>query len=248
MNAIDDNQYTRHIKKLGEKIRADHPKIKAILCVSAHWLTRGTFVTSAETPKMIYDMQGFPDELYQVKYPALGSSALAQRITQLEGEPQIHSDQGSWGLDHGTWSVLVHLFPEAKIPVLQLSIDITQPGPFHLEMGRRLQALRDEGVLIIGSGNIVHNLRKISWTLDATPFPWAIEFDSWAKAKLQDHDFSSLTQLYDQFPAGQMSVPTPDHYFPMLYILGASIGTDKFHIEYEEMQNASISMLSFRYD
>ena len=243
MNAIADNSFTRTLKKLGPELETP----RAILMVSAHWQTAGTFVTSTAEPKTIYDMSGFPDELYQVKYPAPGDPKLAAEIQQLVSSPQILLDEGSWGLDHGTWSVLVHLFPKANIPVLQLSLDRAASPQAHFELGQKLRTLRQQGILILGSGNVVHNLRKISWEETATPFSWAVEFSQWFEQQLAQRNFSALINDFRQTETGRLSVPTLEHYLPSLYILGAAEDSETAKLEFTEIQNGSIAMTSFSF-
>ncbi|MBC7420951.1 MAG: 4,5-DOPA dioxygenase extradiol [Bdellovibrio sp.] len=242
MNAIQDNAFTQTLKKMGGELE----KPRAVLCVSAHWMTEGTFVTSSEHPKMIYDMYGFPEELYKVKYAASGSLKIAEEVQSKSQQPPIHLDEGKWGLDHGSWSVLKYLFPFADIPVLQLSLDMTKAPEYHFEIGKKIQALRESGVLIIGSGNVVHNLQNMSWNEKEKPFDWAVEYDEWIKQKLIDQDYAALMKDYNKTKVGQMSVPTLDHYLPMAYVLGAAAKNDKLKFEYEGMQNGSISMRAFR--
>ena len=243
MNAVADNSFTRSLNSLGRRL----PKPRAILMVSAHWMTKGTWVTAMALPKTIHDFYGFPQELFNVQYPAPGSPELAQEIQTLIHLPQIHLDESNWGLDHGTWSVLRHLYPAADIPVLQMSLDLSQPPEYHFQLGQQLQTLRDQGVLIVGSGNIVHNLRRIDWEENARPFDWAIEFDESVKGHLENRSFKELKGSLLSTEAGRLSVPTPEHYYPLLYILGASVNSDVLKFEYESFQNASISMrtLSF---
>ena len=239
MNALACNDYTRKLGQLGREL----PKPRSILCISAHWMTDQVWITGMKQPKTIHDFHGFPEELFKVEYPAPGNPELAEHIqAQI---PDSRVDVNKWGLDHGTWSVLKHVYPEANIPVLQLSLFIRKPAQFHFELGRKLQFLRDEGVLIIGSGNIVHNLREIVWETDATPFDWAVNFDEWAKAKIEARDYDALVYDYEEKEAGRLSVPTPDHYYPLLYVLGASDEKDSLQVEYEEIQNGSISMRTF---
>lgn len=243
MNAIADNPYTRRLAELGSEI----PKPKAILCVSAHWMSEGSWITGMERPRTIHDFYGFPKELFEISYPAPGSPEMAGFIRETVKDPQIQADHEMWGLDHGTWSVLRHMYPDADIPVLQLSLYMEQPGEYHLKLGRELRALRDQGILIVGSGNIVHNLRQIRWEEDSKPYDWAVEFDEWSKERIINRNFETLARDYNQSPAGKLSVPTPDHYYPLLYVLGASDERDNLRFEYEGIQNASISMrcLSF---
>lgn len=238
MNAIADNQFTRTLGTLGKRI----PKPTAILCVSAHWMSEGTWVTGMSTPKTIHDFYGFPQALFDVQYPAKGNPELAQFMRDEIKDPRINIDREMWGLDHGTWSVLKHMYPEADIPVLQLSIYMEQPPEYHVRVGEELRRLREKGVLIVGSGNIVHNLRRIIWEQDAKPYEWALEFDQWVKEKLEKRDFTAIQNDVLKTEAGKLSVPTPDHWYPLLYTIGASEKNDEMKFEYEEMQNGSISM------
>ncbi len=240
MNAIQSNTFTDSLKALSTKIE----RPTAILCISAHWMTKGTWVTRMANPQTIHDFHGFPDELNAVQYPAPGSPETAEWIRSHINEPSIDADDGEWGLDHGTWSLLRHMYPEADVPVLQLSLAIEEPGPFHLRLGEKLRDLRDRGVLILGSGNIVHNLRKIVWDSEANTYTWAKEFDAWSKAKIEARDFESLAKDFAKTEAGRLSVPTPEHYYPLLYALGASHAEDAIAFEFEGMQNGSISMRS----
>lgn len=243
MNAIAHNDFTRKLSNLGRAL----PTPKYILCISAHWLTQGTWVTHMAEPKTIHDFYGFPEELFDVLYPAKGSAELAELVQQQIDEPQIGVDDNLWGFDHGTWSVLKHLYPEAQIPVVQLSLDISKPPQFHFDLGKKLARLRNLGVLIVGSGNIVHNLSAVSWDDTAQPHKWAIEFDEWVKKELLVRNFAALTRDYLKSEAGKLSVPTPDHYYPLLYILGAVTNDDALHFDYEGFQNASISMRCLRF-
>lgn len=240
MNAIESNDFTRSLNVLGQNL----PRPKAILCVSAHWITQGTWVTYMKDPKTIHDFYGFPEELFRVQYPAPGSIEVADQLSQRIQIPKIGLDDSEWGLDHGTWSLLKHMYPKADIPVLQLSLDIKKPAQFHYELGQKLKFMRDEGVLILGSGNIVHNLRKISWDTQAKPWDWAVEFDAWVKEKIRKKDFMALVKDCKKTDAGKLSIPTWEHYYPLLYILGATHLTEKHSFVYEGMQNGSISMTS----
>ncbi len=244
MNAIAKNDYTETLNLLGASL----PAPKAILTISAHWLTNGTFITSTDTPKIIYDFYGFPDELYKVTYPAPGSEKMALEIQKSLTETEIQLDNGSWGFDHGTWSVLKHLFPKAEVPVLQLSIDIRKSPENHLNLGHQLARLREQGILIVASGNIVHNLRSFSWRETDDVYPWAEEFDSWVKKQLLERNFAALATEYNKTEAGRMSVPSLDHYLPLLHIAGASRKEDKLRFVYEKIQNASIAMRSFIFE
>ena len=243
MNAIEKNSFTQ---KLSE-ISASLVPPKAILVISAHWLSEGTLLTSAAQPRMIYDMYGFPPALYQMKYPAPGDPNLVKEIQSLIADPQIESDGGKWGFDHGAWSILVHLFPQAQIPVLQMSIDFKQSFEFHFGLGRKLRALRDRGVLIIGSGNVVHNLGELSWNEDEPAYPWAQEFANWYTTKLLEKNYTALMQDYRKLKSGRMAVPTTEHYIPALYIMGAAAESETAVLEYVGIQNGSIAMTSFRF-
>lgn len=242
MNAIEVNPYSRALNRLGVEL----PKPKAILVVSAHWMTSGTWVTEMDFPKTIHDFSGFPPALHEVQYPAPGSPELAQLVRKNVSVPLIQSDLEEWGLDHGTWAVLRHMYPGADIPVVQLSLDLSQGPEYHFNIGQQLSVLRDRGVLILGSGNLVHNLRQIRWGADAQPYEWAIEFDEWLKKKLQDGDFKAVLSEFNSTSAGRLSVPSMEHYYPLAYILGAASDQDELKFEYEELQNGSISMRSFR--
>lgn len=243
MNAIENNSYTQSLNHVGKIL----PKPKAILMISAHWMTKGTWVTHMKNPKTIHDFYGFPQELFDVNYPAPGNPELAEKINLQITDPNISLDENDWGLDHGTWAVLKHVYPKADVPIVQLSLDMTKPAEFHFELGRKLNSLRDQGILIMGSGNIVHNLRRISWEENAKPFDWAVEFDEWSKKNLSDRNFNEMIRNHLKSEAGRLSVPTPDHYYPLLYILGASDEKDQVHFDYEGMQNGSISMRSVRF-
>lgn len=243
MNAISDNAFTRTLAGLGRRL----PKPRAILCVSAHWMSEGTWVTGMSRPRTIHDFYGFPEELFAIQYPAPGDPEVARQVASTVTDPKVNLDREMWGLDHGTWAVLRHMYPEAQTPVLQLSVYIEQPAEYHYQVGQQLRALRDQGVLIVGSGNIVHNLRRIQWEENAKPYDWAIEFDEWVKRKLEVRDFQAFRRDLTCSEAGKLSVPTPDHFYPLLYVLGASDAEDELRFEYEEIQNGSISMrcLSF---
>ena len=241
MNAVRENAFTKCLHQLGQKI----PTPKAIICISAHWMTEGSWVTGMKRPETIHDFYGFPQKLFDVQYNAPGAPELATHINAAITHPKINIDNSEWGLDHGTWSVLTHMYPAANIPVLQLSLDMTKPPEYHLDLGRQLRALRSEGVLIIGSGNIVHNLRKIDFADDAAPFDWAVEFDDWVKNRTEARDYKAL--LNPSSEAAKLSIPTTEHWLPLLYTLGSAEVTDELKFEYEGIENASISMrcLSF---
>ncbi|KHD87727.1 MAG: dioxygenase [Bdellovibrio sp. ArHS] len=243
MNAIQENPFTQSLAQLGSDIAVP----KAILVISAHWLSAGTWVTRMEKPRTIHDFYGFPQELFDMQYPAPGNPELAKQIQELARTPKIHGDDSAWGLDHGTWAVLRNMYPKADIPVLQLSIDMSEPGSFHFELGQTLKKLREQGVLIVGSGNIVHNLRRANWDKPLQGEDWAIEFDEWVKAKLLARDFKALTDDFAKNIAGRLSVPTPDHYWPMLYVLGAADEKDELAFQFEGYDMGSISMRGFSF-
>lgn len=242
MNGIQDNAFTRALGNMSATL--PHTP-SAILVISAHWLTRGTHVLVAAQPKTIHDFGGFPDALYQVQYPAPGAPELARETASLITTATVGEDQ-DWGLDHGAWTILRHMYPKADIPVFQLSIDYHQPPAWHYQLATQLKALRNKGVLIIGSGNIVHNLYQIVFAENARPFDWAIEFDELVKQKLEQRTFDELVNYGSLGSAAALSVPTNDHYLPMLYTLGMIAPEDALRFTYEEIQNGSISMRCFQ--
>lgn len=244
MNAIQNNQFTKIHAALGKTL----PQPKAILMISAHWMTKGTWVTHMKNPKTIHDFGGFPQELFNVQYPAKGFPELAKKIQTEILNPKIFLDDAEWGLDHGAWSVLKHIYPAANIPVVQLSLDMTKPASYHFELGQKLKFLRDENILIMASGNIVHNLGKIDWNENAPAPAWATEFDSWVKTQINSRQFTPLAFETPPSEAAKLSVPTAEHYLPLLYILGASSPTDKVQYINEGFQNASISMRSVMFE
>ena len=217
MNAIEDNQFTERWQKMGKQI----PVPKAVLCVSAHWLTQGTSVTAMEHPQTIHDFGGFPKALFDVEYPAPGSPELAEETKKLIAKTNVGLDH-DWGLDHGTWSVVKRMYPEAKIPVIQLSIDYGKPAQYHYDLGKELAALRKKGVLIIGSGNMVHNLRMIAWDKMNEPeygFDWAIEMNTTFKKYIAEGNHQPLIDYEKLGSAAKLAIPTPDHYYPLMYAL-----------------------------
>jgi 4,5-DOPA dioxygenase extradiol len=243
LNAIQQNVYTEGWAAIGESIE----KPKAVLCISAHWYVPATAVTAMPHPLTIHDFGGFPRELYQIQYPAPGSPDLSRRVKQLLAPVAVAMDE-SWGLDHGTWSVLCHVFPEADVPVVQLSIDETQPPNFHFELGERLAPLRDEGVLVIGSGNLVHNLHTYAWGRHhVEPFDWAVRFEQRARELLIEGDASPLVDYESLGRDALLSVPTPDHYLPLLYVLGARRPDDAITFPVEGFDGGSVSMLCVRF-
>lgn len=242
MNALQSNEWTRRWATLGREI----PRPKAVLAISAHWYLPTTAVTAMAAPRTIHDFGGFPRELFAVKYPAPGDPELALRMQTLLNPTQVGLDQ-QWGLDHGTWSVLCHFFPQADVPVVQLSIDETQPAAFHYELGKRLAPLRDEDVLIIGSGNLVHNLHAYAWGRHPVePLDWAVRFEGRARELLLAGDDSPLINYETLGRDALLSVPTPDHYLPLLYVLGLRREGDEVSFPVEGFDGGSISMLSVR--
>jgi 4,5-DOPA dioxygenase extradiol len=240
LNALQTNQYTSAWATIGQTIR----KPKAILCVSAHWYIPGTFVTAMMKPRTIHDFGGFPRELYEVKYPAHGSLELAQRVQELLAPVRVGLDY-SWGLDHGTWSVLCHVFPIADVPVVQLSIDETQPAPFHYELAQRLESLRDDDVLVIGSGNLVHNLHTYAWGEHATePFEWAVRFEEEVMSYLLAGEHLPLVAYERLGRDALLSVPTPEHYLPLLYVIALRRRGDHITFPVKGVDGGSISMLA----
>ena len=242
MNAVTNNRYTEAWRHIGKHI----PKPKAILSISAHWFVPGTGVTVSTAPRTIHDFGGFPRELYQVRYPAPGDPDLARRVQKMLAPLPVVLDS-SWGLDHGTWSVLAHVYPDADIPVVQLSIDETQPGSFHFEVGRKLAPLREEGILIVGSGNLVHNLHAYAWGRHMPdPYDWAIRFETEAKQMMLAGEYKSLVNYELLGPEAILSVPTPDHYLPMRYVLGTRQEGEVIHFPVEGVDGGSISMLTMQ--
>lgn len=244
MNAIADNAFTRCLNQLGETIGTP----SAVLCISAHWLTQGVSVTHMAAPKTIHDFGGFPQRLFELQYPAPGSPEIAELVVStLKQHTRVHQEDVSWGLDHGCWSVLVHLYPRANVPVVQLSIDPSMPLENHFQIGEQLRSLRKKGVLIIGSGNVVHNLRQIDFSPQAPPFEWAKEFEHWVKQRLQARDHRAIVFEALGSRAGELSIPTLDHWIPLLTTLGATEEEDQLQFEYEGIEYGSISMLSLSF-
>lgn len=239
MNAIEDNPFARRWAALGQRL----PRPEAILCVSAHWLTEGTAVTAMETPRTIHDFYGFPDPLYQVSYPAPGAPELARQVTRLTAGliqgTRVRLDE-EWGLDHGTWSVLRRMVPRADVPTCQLSLDHRLPPAERYQLAAQLRPLRDRGVLVIGSGNAVHNLRQAS--PGAEPYDWAVEFDRWVEARLLDGDHQALIDYRKLSPAARMAHPTADHYWPLLYALALQDEGEPVSFFNEQVVYGSISM------
>jgi 4,5-DOPA dioxygenase extradiol len=240
MNALENNAHTRTWAALGAAL----PRPEAVLSISAHWYIPATAVTAAPRPRTIHDFGGFPKELYEVQYAALGAPALAERVAQMLAPTPVGMDQG-WGLDHGTWSVLVHVYPAADIPVIQLSIDETKTSGWHYEVARRLAPLRDEGVLIMGSGNIVHNLHAYSWGNRAVePYDWAMRFETMVRERLLAGDFEPLVAYETLGRDAMLAAPTPDHYLPLIYVLAQHREDEPIRFPVQGFDGGSISMLA----
>jgi len=244
MNAIEDNAFSQRWQQMGKEI----PTPKAVVVVSAHWLTKGTMVTAMSNPKTIHDFGGFPQALFDVQYPAPGSPELATEIQKLITNPAVELDH-DWGLDHGTWSVVKHMYPDADIPVLQLSIDYYKPAAYHYELAKQLLALRKKGVLIIGSGNMVHNLRMVAWDKLSEPeygFDWALEMNDIFKNKISNGFHKELIQYEKLHKAATLAIPTPDHYYPLLYILALQTDNDKVEFFNDKAVGGSLTMTSVK--
>lgn len=237
MHTIVPNRYAEAWQSLGQTL----PRPEAILVVSAHWFLPEVAVTAMERPRTIHDFGGFPKALYQVQYPAPGDPMLAQRVAALLSPEPVRQDR-EWGLDHGAWSVLRHLYPDASIPVIQLSLDSRRDGKFHYELARRLTPLRDEGVLILGSGNIVHHLGELLWEEEADPYDWAVRFDQKTRLAIAAGHHESLIALDKLDADGRRAVPTPEHYLPLLYILGLQRSSDRVSFPVSGIDLGSISM------
>ncbi|HRH41800.1 MAG TPA: 4,5-DOPA dioxygenase extradiol [Pyrinomonadaceae bacterium] len=239
MYAIEENEFTQEWQKLGKTL----PKPKAIVVISAHWETIGTYVTAMPNPRTIHDFYGFPPELFNVQYNPPGNPKLAQNISSKVQQTKIQLDE-SWGLDHGSWSVLKHLYPKADIPVVQLSLDRTKPASFHYELAKELQFLRNEDVLIIGSGNIVHNLRLINFR-SKSGNDWAINANETLKNLVLTNNHKNLVNYQILGSEVQLAIPTPEHYLPLIYVLGLQNELEKVRIFNDTVELGSISMASF---
>ena len=236
---LGENKYNLAWKKIGESI----PKPKAIVCISAHWLTQGkTAVTAMPNPKTIHDFGGFPDEMYQFQYPAPGKPDLAKEISNTIINPSVELNH-QWGFDHGTWTVLYHMFPNHDIPVLQLSIDYSKGAQYHFDLAKKLMFLRKKGVFVISSGNIVHNLRQIIFK-ESAQYDWALEFDETSKNLIEKGDFKSLINYQNLGKSANLSIPTPDHYFPLMYALGLKTEKDQITFPVDGVTYGSTSMRS----
>jgi 4,5-DOPA dioxygenase extradiol len=246
MNGILDNEFSQYWSKLVQEI----PTPKAVLCISAHWLTHGTHITAMDFPRTIHDFGGFPKDLYDVEYPAPGDSLLAATTKSLIEKTDVVLDH-DWGLDHGTWSIVRHMYPNADVPVLQLSIDYNKPAKYHYELAAELSKLREHGVLIIGSGNMVHNLRIMDFSkmnnTESYGFDWANDLNQVFKNKIADGDHQALINYHSLHEAARLAIPTPDHYYPLIYTLGLQAKDDKASFFNDKAVAGSITMTSVRF-
>lgn len=243
MNAIEDNEFTRSWKEIAKRI----PTPKAILSLSAHWFTKGTKIMNDEAPRTIHDMYGFPKELYEILYHCPGATKIAKLSKEMITEETEYDN--SWGIDHGTWSVLVHMYPNCEIPVYQISIDATAASNVHYQIGRELRNLRDQGILLLGSGNIVHNLRILDFNehLDSG-YDWAYEFDNLIKEHILKKDHKPIINYQEFGRISKLSVPTTDHYNPLLYVLGSTYDEDTVRVYNDKCVFGSISMSSYLFE
>lgn len=244
MNAIEENQFVAGFRNLAKSL----PQPNAILCISAHWFTKGTKVTAMEMPRTIHDFGGFPKELFAVQYPAKGNLDLAIATKELLLPTEVELDH-EWGLDHGAWSVIKHLYPEANVPVIQLSIDYSKSPQYHFELAQQLSALRHKGILIIGSGNIVHNLRLVDFynmDVDNYGFDWAIEAREKVNSYLLDGNFQALIDYEKRGTAVQLAIPTPEHYLPLIYTLGLKEKNEELSLFNDKLLGGSLSMTSVK--
>jgi 4,5-DOPA dioxygenase extradiol len=243
MNAIEENEFVAAFRKVGASI----PKPKAVLVVSAHWETPGTFVTAMQKPRTIHDFGGFPQALFDVQYPAPGSPELAAETKALIKKTEVGLDQ-KWGLDHGAWSVVKHLYPNADVPVLQLSLDYRQGPQYHYELAKELSSLREKGVLIVGSGNVVHNLGMVAWNRlnESYGFDWAIEANEKMKNYILSGDHTPLINYRSQGKAFDLAIPSPDHFLPLLYTLGLKEKNEKVSVFNDKALAGSLTMTSVK--
>lgn len=244
MNGIEDNEFVQGFKKQGEELE----KPNAIIVVSAHWETKGSFVTAMPHPRTIHDFGGFPKELYEVQYPAPGHPQLAKEVTELiKPESTVHLDD-KWGLDHGSWTVVKHLYPDADVPIIQLSLDYTQSPAYHYQLAQQLKPLRDKGILIIGSGNMIHNLRRVAWNKlgEAYAYDWAIEASSKMKQWIVKGDHQRLIDFRKQGTSFNLAIPTPEHYLPLLYTLGLKEANEETQLFNDQALGGAITMTSVK--
>lgn len=243
MNAIDENEFVANFRRLGNEL----VRPNAILCISAHWETNGTYVTAMQNPPTIHDFGGFPQELFEVQYPAPGSPQLAKQTKAIITKTNVGLDD-KWGLDHGAWSVIKHLYPNADIPVIQMSIDYTQPAKYHYELAKELNGLRTKGVLIVGSGNMVHNLRMVSWKRlnEVYAYDWTIEANEKMKNFIVNEDHKSLINFKSQGKAFELAIPTPEHYMPLIYTLALKTKNEEITIFNDKPVGGSLTMTSVK--
>lgn len=242
MNAITDNKFTQDLAKSTRNL----PNPNAIMVISAHWLTKGTFISVNKFPKAIYDFGGFPNALYDIKYEPIGSPEYALQVKTLLDHSHNIQTNDMMGLDHGAWSILRHMYPKANIPVFQLSIDVTQPAKYHYDLMKQLAALRKKGLMIVGSGNIVHNLGHVNWNNTTSgPYDWTVEFDTYVKNNLETGNHMALVDYLKAGTSAQLSVPTNEHYLPMLYVLGIQEKNEQLKFIHHSFDMGSISMRSF---
>ena len=245
MNGIESNEFSDYWIELSKEIQ----KPEVVVCISAHWLTRGTYITAMQYPKTIHDFGGFPKELYEINYPAPGDPKLAGEISNLVQTTSVGLDH-DWGLDHGCWTVVRRMYPDADIPVIQISIDFYKPAEYHYKLAKELSALRNKGVLIIGSGNMVHNLRMVDWqnmNRNNYGFDWAREMNETFKSKIINHDHKAMMDYQNLGAAAKLAIPTPDHYFPLIYALGLQDKNDSIEFFNDKYVAGSLSMTSVKF-
>lgn len=240
VNALEKNRYTLAWERFGQRA----PRPRSILCVSAHWCTRNTAVTTMQRPRTIHDFAGFSQPLHDAEYPARGDPTLAERVRQLLAPVAVVGDDSAWGLDHGAWSVLKHVYPDADIPVVQLSLDATRSLANHYELAKRLAPLRNEGIFVMGTGNIVHNLRTASRAEGAAPFDWAVRFNEEVRRRLLAGDHAALADMNALGPDARLCIPTPEHYVPLLYVIALQRPGDTIDFLTDGIELGSISMMS----
>ena len=246
MNAIEENEFVKGFRNVGKEIQ----KPVAILCISAHWETKGTYVTAMQSPRTIHDFGGFPQELFDVQYPAPGSPELALETKKIVRKTEIDLDE-KWGLDHGCWSVVKHLYPDADVPVIQMSLDYTRPAQYHFELAQELSILRHKGILIVGSGNMVHNLRLVAWDkLNGEPFAfdWAREANEKMKSSILNENFQNLIDYNKQGREFNLAIPTPEHFLPLIYTLALKDKNDSITLFNDQPVGGSLSMTSVKFD
>ncbi|MDD2427410.1 MAG: 4,5-DOPA dioxygenase extradiol [Eubacteriales bacterium] len=242
LNAIEDNEYTKNWQAIAARI----PRPEVIIAVSAHWYSKGTHIMNDAAPPTIYDMYGFPDELYEVVYDAPGSPEFAETSKELISRESVFDD--SWGIDHGSWSVLVHIYPDRDIPVFQISVDGTAAPEEHYKIGQELKALREQGALILGSGNVTHNLRLINWNIGSVGFDWATDFDDFICQSILNHKHQDILNYKELGEIAKLAVPTPDHFYPLLYPLGASDPEDKITVFNQKGEMGSMTMTGYLWE